>query len=336
MTLLVRSKITGLGFYVPQQVVTNELLSQRVNTTDQWITERTGIKERRYAVQGKDTNHGMAVEASKIALERAKLKPQDIDLIVYATLSSDYYFPGSGVLLQRSLDFRNIAAIDLRAQCSGFIYGLSIADQFIRTGMYKNILLVGSEIQSTGLDYSDHGRHIAVIFGDGAGAAVLSATTEPNKGILSTHIHSEGKYAEELAVLYPNSNEANKFDPKEQVAGGKFYPNMNGSYVFKHAITRMPEAIMEALEANNLQTTDIDLLIPHQANNRISQAVRQKIDIPAEKVVQNIHKYGNTTAASIPIALCEAWEEGRIKDGNLVCLTAFGSGFTWASALIRW
>lgn len=329
------SKITGLGYYVPENIVTNDDLSKRMNTSNQWIQERTGIKERRYYQPDKHTNYSMAVEASKIALERAELTAQDIDLIVYATLSPDYYFPGSGVLLQRSMSFRSIPALDIRAQCSGFIYGISVADQYIRTGMYKNVLIVGSEIHSSGLDYSDAGRHVAVIFGDGAGAAVLSATEE-NKGILSTHLHSDGNYAEELAILYPNSHAEDKFDPAEQKEGGKFYPVMNGSYVFKHAVTRMPEVIKEALHANQLTPSDIDILIPHQANGRITEAVRRNLDIPTEKVISNIHNYGNTTAASIPIALTEAWEANKIQDGDLVCMVAFGSGFTWASALVRW
>jgi len=330
------SRIVGLGYYVPEDVVSNADLTQRMNTTEEWIHTRTGIQERRYYEVGKDTNYSMAVEASKTALERADLTPSDIDLIVYATLSPDYYFPGSGVLLQRALNFRNIAALDIRAQCSGFIYGLSTADQFIKTGMYKNILVVGSEIHSSGLDYSDAGRHVAVIFGDGAGAAVLTATDESEKGVLSTHLHSDGKYAEELAVLYPSSHVENKFDPEEQKAGGKFYPIMNGSYVFKHAVTRMPEVIREALEANDLTAEDLDILIPHQANGRITEAVRRNLDLPEEKIVSNIQNYGNTTAASIPIALTEAWEQGRIQEDDLVCLVAFGSGFTWGSALIRW
>ncbi|WP_250631460.1 3-oxoacyl-ACP synthase III family protein [Rhodoflexus caldus] len=331
------SKIAGLGFYVPEKVVTNQDLTAFVNTTNEWIVERTGVRQRHYFDPEKgETNFGFAVKASEIALQRAGLTPQDIDLIVYATLSPDYYFPGSGVLLQRAMDFRNIAAIDLRAQCSGFIYALSVADQFIKTGMYKHVLVVGSEIHSSGLDYSDHGRHVAVIFGDGAGAVVLSATDEPGKGILSTHLHSEGKYAEELAVIYPKSSAKNRNPIEELQPGGGFYPVMNGQYVFKHAVTRMPEAIMEALEANNYKPEDIDILVPHQANIRITQAVQQRLGLPDEKVVSNIQNYGNTTAASIPIALCEAWEAGRIKEGDLVCLCSFGSGFTWASALIRW
>jgi len=331
-----KTKIAGIGYYVPDNVVTNEKLTETVNTTDEWIQERTGVKERRYANVEEDPNYIMAVKASEKAMKMAGVTAQDIDLIVYATLSADYVFPGSGVLLQRELDFRNIGAIDVRAQCSGFVYGLSIADQFIKTGMYDNILLVGSEVHSTGLDYSDHGRHIAVIFGDGAGAAVLQPTDKPNQGILSTHLHSEGKYAEELATLDPGFSKKERFHPDMVKPGGSFYPVMNGPFVFKHASTRFPEVINEALQANQLQPSDIDLLVPHQANIRISQMVQKLLKLPDEKIYNSIQRFGNTTAASIPIGLCCAHEEGKIKDGDLVCLAAFGSGFTWASALVRW
>jgi len=330
------SKISGLGHYVPKQAVSNEALTEKVNTTDAWIQERTGIEERRYAdVQRGEQNYQMAAKATEKALADAKLTPEDIDLIVYATLSPDYYFPGSGVLLQRELGFRNIAAIDLRAQCSGFVYGLSVADQFIRTGMYKNVLVVGAEVHSTGLDYSDNGRHIAVIFGDGAGAAVLTRSEEA--GILSTHLHSQGEFAEKLALLDPGFAKPREeritgemFEP-----GGTGYPVMDGQFVFKNAVVRFEEVIMEALAANGLQVSDIDLLVPHQANLRISQFVGKKLGLRPEQVASNIQRYGNTTAASIPIALSEARDEGRVKPGDLVCLAAFGSGFTWASALVR-
>jgi len=331
-----KSKITGLGFYVPDKIVTNHDLTQMMNTTHEWIVERTGIMERRYVTE-EDKNYTMAAKASRIALERAGISPQEIDLIVYATLSPDYQFPGSGVLLQKALGCRTIGAIDIRAQCSGFVYSLSVADQFIRTGMYKHILVVGSEIHSYGLDYSDAGRHIAVIFGDGAGAAVLSATDEPNKGILSTHLHSEGEFAEKLALLSPSfSCKPPRITDEMQAPGGSFYPVMDGQLVFKNASMRFPEVIQEALQANQLTPADIDLLIPHQANLRIAQFVQKQLRLPDEKIYNNIQKYGNTTAASIPIALTEAWEAGKVKDGDLVCLAAFGSGFTWASALIRW
>lgn len=330
------TKIAGIGYYVPDNVVTNKELIQKVNTTDEWIQERTGVKERRYANVAEDRNYIMAAKAARQAMEMAGTSAEEIDLIVYATLSPDYVFPGSGVLLQNELGCGTIGAIDVRAQCSGFVYGLSIGDQYIKTGMYKNILLVGSEIHSTGMDYSDHGRHIAVIFGDGAGAAVLQPTEEEGKGILSTHLHSEGRHAEELATLDPGFSKQERFHPDMTKPGGSFYPVMNGQFVFKNAVTRFPEVIMEALEANNLAPEDIDLLVPHQANYRISQAVGKRLKLPEEKVYNNIQRYGNTTAASIPIGLCEAWEEGRFKEGDLVCMAAFGSGFTWASALVRW
>ncbi len=335
----IRTKITGLGTYLPERIVTNHELTQRMNTSHEWIVERTGIWERRYAQIPQEQNYKMAAAASRKALEQAGIQPSEIELIVYATLSPDYYFPGSGVLLQRELGCAKIGAIDVRAQCSGFIYGLSIADQFIKTGMYKKILLVGSEVHSIGLDYSDAGRHVAVIFGDGAGAAVLEATDEPDRGVLSTHLHSDGEFAEELALPEPGFFKPNRFpDTIEEIKapGSPFYPVMNGQLVFKHASTRFPEVIQEALSYNGLEAKDLDLLIPHQANLRISQFVQKLLGLPDEKVYNNIQRYGNTTAASIPIALAEAVAEGKIKRGDLVCLASFGSGFTWASALIRW
>jgi 3-oxoacyl-[acyl-carrier-protein] synthase-3 len=285
---------------------------------------------------GEMANYELAVEATKKALEDAQMTAEDIDLIIYATLSPDYVFPGDGVLLQRSLPFKNVAAIDIRAQCSGFVYGLSVADQFIKTGMYKNVLLVGSEIHSNGLDFSDHGRHVSVIFGDGAGAAVLTATEEENRGVLSTHLHSEGKHAEELAVIDPGFYKKERVSMAMYEPGGSAFPVMNGQFVFKNAVVRFQEVIHEALAANNLKPEDIDMLIPHQANLRISQFIQQKLRLSEDKVFNTIMKYGNTTAASIPIGLCEARNAGKINEGDLVCLAAFGSGFTWASALIRW
>jgi 3-oxoacyl-[acyl-carrier-protein] synthase-3 len=294
----------------------------------------------------------MGVEAAKIAIERAGIQPTDIDFIVFATLSPDYYFPGCGVLVQRALQLKEIGALDVRNQCSGFIYGLSVADQFIRTGTYKNILLIGSEVHSFGLDFSNRGRNVSVIFGDGAGAVVLQPTEDPNHGILSTHLHSDGSEAEMLSMINPGfhggkySLEKRPSTPdqpyggifltKETVEGADIYPFMDGPGVFKKAVVKFPEVIMEALAANNLQPSDLNLLVPHQANLRISQFVQQKLKLRDDQVCNNIHKYGNTTAASVPIALCEAWEAGRIKDGDLVCLAAFGSGFTWGSALLKW
>lgn len=332
---MIRSKITGVGKYLPEQVVTNNDLSKLMDTTDEWIIERTGIKERRFFKEGEDSVSSMGAKAAEMALERAGKKPEDVDLIVFATLSSDYNFPGSGVLLQRKLPFRQIGALDVRAQCSGFIYGLSIADQFIRTGTHKTVLVVGSEVQSNVFEMSDRGRNMAVIFGDGAGAVVLEATEEEGKGILTTKLHSDGRFAEELYLEHPGSRRKQRFSP-DMMEKGELLPYMNGKLVFVNALKYFPEVIREALADCNLKEEDIDLLVPHQANARITAAVQKEFNMPDEKVVSNIEKYGNTTAASIPIGLCEAWEEGRIKDGDLIAIAGFGSGFTWASALIRW
>jgi 3-oxoacyl-[acyl-carrier-protein] synthase-3 len=329
------SKITGVGMYVPQTVVTNDDLSKIINTSDDWITERTGIKQRRFFKEGEDTVSSMAAHATEMALERAGKKAEDVDFIVFATLSSDYNFPGSGVLLQRKLPFRNIGAIDIRTQCSGFIYALSVADQFIKSGMYKTILVVGSEVQSNVFEMSDRGRDMAVIFGDGAGAVLLEATEEKNKGILTTKLHSDGRFAEELYLEHPGSRKKVRFT-HDMLEKGDLLPYMNGKLVFMNAVKYFPEVIREALADCNLKDTDIDLLVPHQANARITVHIQKEMNLPDEKIVSNIDKYGNTTAASIPIGLCEAWQDGRIKEGDLVALAAFGSGFMWASALIRW
>ncbi|MFT2007875.1 3-oxoacyl-ACP synthase III family protein [Pontibacter sp. 13R65] len=329
------SKISGVGHYVPEKVVTNKDLEKLMDTTDEWIRERTGILERHYFQEGVDTTANMGANAARKALKMAGVEASDLDMIVFATLSPDYVFPGSGVLLQRELGIKEIPALDVRNQCSGFIYALSVADQFIKTGMYNNVLVVGSEIHSSGLDFSTRGRNVSVIFGDGAGAAVLTHAESNDKGILSTHLHADGEFAEELAVLDPGSNKKERLT-HEMLDEGTVFPVMNGNTVFKHAVTRFPEVIEEALQANNYQPSDIDMLIPHQANLRITSYIQQKMGLPAEKVFSNIHKYGNTTAASVPIALSEAVEQGKIKEGDLVCLAAFGSGFTWASALIRW
>jgi 3-oxoacyl-[acyl-carrier-protein] synthase-3 len=330
------SRITGTGHFVPERVVTNQELETRMDTSDAWIQERTGIRERRFFNPDTDTVASMGAKAARIALERAGLQPQDVDFIVFATLSSDYYFPGSGVLMQRELQIPGIPALDVRMQCSGFVYAISIADQFIRTGMYRNVLVVGSEIQSSIMNISNEGRAMAVIFGDGAGAVVLQATSDANHRVLSTHLHADGRYAEELMQKEPGGSRPVRWMTREMIDAGGADPYMNGSTVFKHAVVKFPEVIQEALDAQGLTPKDIDLLIPHQANLRISEFVRQKMGLPEEKVFNNIQKYGNTTAASIPIALSEAWEAGKIQPGNLICLAAFGSGFTWASALIRW
>ena len=332
------SKITGLGFYVPENVVTNDDLSKIIDTNDEWIQERTGIQERRHIVRGQDTTTSMGVKAARIAIERSGLSNNDIDFVVFATLSPDYYFPGPGVLVQRDLGLRTVGALDVRNQCSGFVYALSVADQYIKTGMYKNILIIGSEIQSTGLDKTSRGRGVSVIFGDGAGAAVLSREADLTKGILSTHLHSEGQHAEELVVKAPGmggrwiTDIIADNDPNDE----SYFPYMNGQFVFKNAVVRFSEVINEGLQANNLEVSDIDMLIPHQANLRIAQFIQKKFGLTDDQVFNNIQKYGNTTAASIPIALTEAWEQGKIKSGDTLVLAAFGSGFTWASAIIKW
>ena len=332
------SKIIGLGYFVPENIVTNNDLSKFMETSDEWIQERTGIQERRWIdPKTGETTSTMAVKASKIAIERSGLEKEEIDFIIFATLSPDMYFPGGGVRVQDMLDMPTIGALDVRNQCSGFIYAMSVADQFIKTGMYKNILVIGAENHSGGLEKSTRGRGVTVIFGDGAGAAVLSRSEEKGKGILSSHLHSEGKHARELMLDGPNTGRwvpeiLAENDPEDQ----SYYPQMNGQFVFKHAVTRFSEAIIEGLNANNLQKEDIDMLIPHQANLRISKFIQKKFQLSDDKVHNNIMKYGNTTAASVIIALTEAWEQGKIKDNDLVVLAAFGSGFTWGSVMIRW
>lgn len=331
-----RSKISGIGFYVPKQVIKNDAFTQYMDTSDTWIRERTGIEERRFFEEGKDTVSSMGAKAAQEALNIANLEASSIDMIVFATLSPDYNFPGSGVITARYLGLKNIPALDIRMQCSGFVYGLSIADQYIKTGNKKRILVIGSEIQSNIFEMSNRGRTMAVIFGDGAGAAVLEAAdAEDENTLLSTHLHADGTYAEELMLQHPGSKKKERIT-KEMIDNGEMLPSMNGQLVFKHAVRKFPEVIQEALSHNNLSLSDLDLLIPHQANLRISEYIQNALKLPKHKVYNNIQKYGNTTAASIPIALCEAWQKGLIQQGQLVCLAAFGSGFTWASALLRW
>ena len=336
--MLYRSRIKGLGFYVPENVVTNDDLSKLMDTSDEWIQERTGIQQRRHALKGSDTTTSMGVKASLKAIEVAKINKEEIDFIVFATLSPDFYFPGCGVLVQKELGLPNVGALDIRNQCSGFLYALSVADQYIKTGMYKNILVIGAETQSPALDMSTRGRNMAVLFGDGAGAAIVSRSDDPERGILSTHLHSQGEHAEQLAMIAPGVG--TKWVPQILVENDpddvSYYPNMNGQFVFKNAVVRFAEVIEEGLKANGLSREDINMLIPHQANLRISQFVQHQFKLTDEQVFNNIMKYGNTTAASVPIALTEAVQQGKIKDGDLVVLAAFGSGFTWASAIIRW
>jgi 3-oxoacyl-[acyl-carrier-protein] synthase III len=329
-----RSRIAGIGMSVPSRVVTNHELATKMETSNDWIIERTGIEERRWVSAG-ETGAQLASTASREAIERAGIQPKDVDLIIYATLSPDFNFPGTAVFVQRELGLKEIACLDIRQQCTGFIYGLSIADAYIRAGMFKNILLIGSEIHSTGLDISTAGRDVTVLFGDGAGAVVVSRATDDRHMILSTHVHADGSEAEILWTEYPASAR-NPRITLEAMQERKHYPVMNGKKVFKHAVTRMPAAIMEGMIANGLKLDDIDMVIPHQANLRINQMVAKMIGLPDERMHNNIQKYGNTTAASIPICMHEAIELGKIKPGNLVCLVAFGAGLTWGSAFLRY
>ena len=355
---MLNSRIAGMGYYVPERVVTNFDLEKVMDTTDAWIQERTGIVERHYGKRREETSTTMGARAAEIAIARAGIQKEDLDFIIFATLSPDYYFPGCGVLLQRELGItkKEMGALDIRNQCSGFIYALSIADQFIKTGMYKNILIVGAEVHSMGLDFSTRGRNVTSIFGDGAGAAVLQPCSEAGRGVLTTHLHADGTYAEKLALInpgahggyharragedvdfgYPDVEYGEFFVTEKMLEEGMFYPVMEGQFVFKLAVQKFPEVIQEALNKTGLSTSDINLFVPHQANLRISQFVQHKLGLRDDQVWNNIQRFGNTTAASIPIALCEAWENGAVKEGDLVCLAAFGSGFTWGSALIRW
>lgn len=330
-----RAIITGTGRYLPPQVVTNFDLEKIMNTTDDWIQQRSGIKERHYAEGGVGSSD-LAVEAAKKAIESAGIDKSEIDFIIAATIAPDHYFPGIGVMIQAKLGLAPIGALDIRNQCSGFIYALSVADQYIRTGTYKKILLCAAEVQSHNLDYSDEGRDMAVLFGDGGAAVILEPNpADDGRGILSTHLYADGRFMRDLWMEQPSSARKPTFD-REVFEERRFFPRMDGKNVFKNACERMPEAVQTALARNGLTVADVDLLIPHQANDRISQMVAKKLQIPIEKVGRNIDRYGNTTAASIPILLDEAVQEGRLKRGDCLVLTSFGSGYTWASAAIRW
>lgn len=355
---MINSKISGVGHYIPEKKVTNHDLEKVMDTSNEWIVERTGIQERHYGKKHEESTSTMGARAAEKAIKNAGINKEDLDFIIFATLSPDYYFPGSGVLLQRELGITqtNIGALDIRNQCSGFVYGLSIADQFIKTGMYKNILLVGSEMHSMGLDFSTKGRNVTVIFGDGAGAVVIQPEEDPDKGILNTQLHSDGTWAEKLAMInpgahggfhserldepvdyeYPDVEYGEMFVTRKMLNEGYLFPYMDGPFVFKTAVVKFPEVIMESLNKAGLKPDDLDMVIPHQANLRISQFVQKKLGLRDDQIWNNIQKYGNTTAASIPIAMSEAVQAGAIKKGNLVSLAAFGSGFTWASALVRW
>lgn len=333
---MINTVFLGTGFYVPDRVVTNLDMTQWMETSDEWIQERTGIRERRWVPEGGAlTGARMARLAAEEALADAGRVPGDIDAIILATLSPDHSFPGTGVFLQEEMGLPGIPALDIRTQCTGFLYGLSIADAWIRTGQYQTVLLVGVEIQSTGLDLSTEGRDMAVLFGDGAGAALLGGEEDSSRGVLSTHLHADGRNARDLWCEASSSVKRPRLS-QDDLDEGRIWPRMDGREVFRNAVTRMPEATFEALQANSLGIEDIDLLIPHQANARISEGVRRKLGLASEKMFNNIHRYGNTTAASIPIALAEASRKGKLSKGDLLCLVAFGSGFTWGSALVRW
>ena len=327
------SRIVGLGHYVPERVVTNEDLSKLMDTSDEWIQQRTGIKERRW-VEGDVGASELAEHAARQALDEAGLQPADLDMVIFATLSPDINFPGSSCLLQKRLGIPGIAALDIRNQCTGFVYGLSIADQFIRTGAMNKVLVVGGEVHSSGLDISTAGRDVTVLFGDGAGAAVLTATDGPRR-ILGSKLHADGTHYDILMLEAPASR-SNPRLTAEMMAARKHYPSMNGQAVFKSAVQRLPEVIHEVLAAEGLTLADLDMLIPHQANLRINEMVARLLKLPGEKVYNNIQRYGNTTAASIPIALHEAVLEGRIREGDHVVLAAFGAGLTWGATALVW
>lgn len=329
-----RSRVLGLGSYAPPRVVTNDDLAQWMETSHDWIVERSGIEERRWVDEG-EGGAEMAAKASEEALSNAGVAKGEIDMMIYATLSPDHEFPGTGCFTQRLLGLKEIPALDIRQQCTGFLYGLEIADQFIRTGMRNRILVIGSEVHSTGLDISTRGRDVAVLFGDAAGAAVVGPSEDPNHRILSSHLHADGREAEILWVEKPGS----RFHPRlteKDIGEAAIYPKMNGRKVFKHAVTRMPQAMMEGMVANELKLEDIDMVIPHQANLRINEMVAKGIGLPPERMHNNIQKYGNTTAASIPLCMKEAVDLGKITPGSLVALVAFGAGLTWGSVFLRY
>ncbi len=333
------SIIAGSGHYVPSKVVTNDDLAKLFPTSDEWIQQRSGIKERRYIEKSGIGASDLALEATKMALERAGKTATDVDAIVFATLSPDYFFPGSGVLLQHKLGIAAVPALDVRNQCSGFLYSLSIADAWIRAGVYRNVLVVGAEVHSTGLEFSERGREVTVLFGDGAGAVLLGPGAEDGengrpRGVLTVVLHSDGVGAKDLWVEAPASAIMPRLTP-EMMVEGRHYPRMNGKQVFRWATTKMPEVAREALGRAGLGISDIDLFIPHQANMRINQHVAHELGIPEDKIVHNIDRYGNTTAATIPIGISEAQREGRIQPGSTVLFAAFGAGFTWGAAIIR-
>lgn len=331
---MARSAILGVGHHVPGKVVTNDDLARLMPTSDEWIQQRTGIRERRYIEEDGTGASDLAVPAARMAMERAGRAPSDIDMIVFATLSPDVGFPGSGCFLAHKLGLPGVPALDIRNQCSGFLYGLSVADAWVRAGVYRNVLVVGAEVHSTGLDFSERGRDVAVIFGDGAGAAVVGQSPGDGRGVLSVTLHADGAGAMDLWLPAPASRSIPRLTP-EMMERGDHYPKMNGKQVFRWATEKMPEVSLEALRAAGLGVADVDLFVPHQANMRINQLVASRLGLPEAKVVHNIDRYGNTTAATIPLGMSEAWAEGRLGEGTTALLAAFGSGYTWGAAVIR-
>ncbi len=329
-----RSVIAGIGSYVPPRVVTNDDLSRLMTTSDEWIRTRSGIKERRFAGEGVYCSD-LALEAANNALADAHLEPSDLDFIIFATVSPDHHFPGTACFLQAKLGVPYIGCLDLRNQCTGFIYGLAVGDAFIRIGMYRHVLVVGSELHSNALNFSDEGRDVSVLFGDGAGAVVLASSSEEDRGILYTELHADGRFAKALHMDVWNISRK-PYLTHESIDTGEIWPQMDGKTVFKHAVIRMAELVTHALKQCSMQPEDIKYVIPHQANQRINQLVAERLGFPHEKFLNNIHKYGNTTAASIPLLLDEAYQAGKLERGDHLLLIAFGSGFTWASALLRW
>jgi 3-oxoacyl-[acyl-carrier-protein] synthase-3 len=328
-----RSTILGVGHYVPSRVVTNQDLAKLMTTSDEWIVQRTGIKERRYIEHSGIGASDLAVPASKMALEHAGLTVKDVDAIIFATLSPDHNFPGSGCFLGDKLGLPGVCALDIRNQCSGFLYGLSIADAWVRAGVYQRVLLVGAEVHSTGVEFTDRGRDVAVLFGDGAGAVVIGPATDENQGLKAIRLHADGSGAKDLWLEAP----ASAYDPRltpEMLVEGKHFPQMNGKQVFRWATEKMPEVVREVMTEAKMTVDQLDLFVPHQANLRINQLVGHKLGIPEDKTVHNIEKYGNTTAATIPLGLSEAWREGKCKRGSNVLMAAFGSGYTWAGAVL--
>jgi 3-oxoacyl-[acyl-carrier-protein] synthase III len=334
-----RARISGVGAYVPDRVIKNDDLRQWMETSDEWITQRTGIKERRW-VRADQSTSDLALHAAEAALKNAGLEKSAVGMIIFATLSPDHEFPGTGCFLQAKMGLSEIPALDIRQQCTGFLYGLSIADQFIRTGMYDHVLVVGAEVHSKGLDISTRGRDVSVLFGDGAGAVVVSATEAVNPAkdpcIWSTHLHSDGNHARELWVAAPGTGMPGPVRLTEKMmSDGEHFPQMNGKKVFTSAVRRMSESLSHCLAVNSVSIADVDLFLFHQANLRINEAVADQLQIPREKVFNTIHKYGNTTAATLPLGMRDAIEAGVLRPGMLVGMAAFGSGFTWSSALLR-